>query len=341
MELSGKCALVTGATGFIGGRIAGRLATVEGMRVRALVRTPAKAARLADLGIEIAMGDITRPETLVPALEGCHLVVHAAALASDQGNAEDFYRTNVQGTANMVEAALAAGVERFIHISSAAVYGSPQQLNVDENFPLRQRGDLYGDSKAQAEEVVWQAYRERGLPVVVLRPSQVYGPGSYQFTIRPIELIKAGKMILVDGGRAYCKPVYIDSVVDGVVLAAKVDVAVGEAFNLTDGRPVPWQEFFGAYARMLGVERLPSVSYPVAWLYAALMELLAKIQGRRPSITRKAVASLRSFNSFSNEKARRVLGWQPAVDLTEGMRRIEAWLAMESGEKKVEKGREE
>ncbi len=325
MELRGKRALVTGATGFIGGHLADRLLR-EGVHVRAFVRDPAKASQLAAQGAEIFVGDITRPATLPPALQGCQILFHAAAYVGESGDREAVWAVNVDGTRNVVQAAVDTGLERFVHVSSCAVYGSPQRFDIDESTPTRLKGEVYHDSKLAAEQIVFQAYREQDLPVVVARPSQVYGPGSRQFTIRPVELIKAGRMILIDGGRHLCKPVYIDSVVEGLLRCAQVDEAVGQAINLTDGIGVPWRDFFGYYGKMLGVERFPSLPYPVAWVLALTFELRAAMKGKRASLNRRAIHSLRSSNSFSNLKARQLLGWEPVVSLDEGMRRTAAWL---------------
>ena len=224
-------------------------------------------------------GDLTDPASLQAAVEGCQLVFHAAAWVSEGGNKADVWAVNVTGTRNMVEAALTAGVERFVHLSSCSVYGSLQQHNIDETSPTRMRGNLYGDSKVAAEEVLFEAYRNQGLPAVSARASQVYGPRSPQFTIRPVEVIKAGKMVLIDGGRHLCKPIYIDNLVDGLILCAKVEAAVGEAINLTDGEPVPWRDFFGAYGRMLNIDSFPSAPYRVAWLIGLYNEVKARLQG--------------------------------------------------------------
>ncbi len=325
-DLANHTILVTGATGFIGGHLARRLQTKEGARVRALVRSPHKAAPLADLGIEIIPGDITDPDAVREATRGADIVYHAAAWADEQGDRDAVWAVNVTGTQHMVDAAVAEGVARFIHISSCAVYGSRQQLNIEESTPPSMSGRIYHDSKVAAEEVVFAAYRDHGLPVVVPRPSQVYGPGSPQFTIRVIEMVKAGKIILVDGGKHFAKPIYIDNLIDALVLCATVDEAVGEALNITDGYPVPWRDFFEAYGRMVGVTSFPSVPYSVAYAYALFKELMSRLTGKRSSINREVVKTFRSHNSFSNAKARRILGWEPAVDFEEGMRRTEAWL---------------
>ncbi|MEW5957745.1 MAG: NAD-dependent epimerase/dehydratase family protein [Chloroflexota bacterium] len=327
--MSGQKVLITGATGFIGGRLAERLALEEGVQVRGLARTPAKGQRLADLGVEIAPGDVTDPASLAAAMDGCHTAFHAAAWVSEGGSKDQVWAVNVSGTQNVVDAALDAGLKRLVYVSSAAVYGSLQQFDIDERTPTRRRGNLYADSKVAAEELVFKAYREHGLAVVSARASQVYGPRSPQFTIRPVEIIKAGKMILIDGGRHLCKPVYIDNLVDGLILCATVEAAIGEAINLTDGEPIPWRDFFGAYGRMLGIDSFPSAPFALAWLAALYNEVSAALRGKKARFNRGAVLALRSRNSFSNQKARTLLGWTPKVDFNEGMQRTETWLRAE------------
>lgn len=326
MNLQGMTVLVTGATGFIGGRLAERLAQETGARVRALARTPGKAAPLAAVGCEVVEGDLTDAASLERATAGCAVVFHAAAVVSERAEHAAVWAANVTGTARLVDAARAAGVARFVHVSSCAVYGSRQAFDIDETTPMRTGHTRYADSKIGAEEVIWQAFQQHGLPVTVARPSQVYGLGSPQFTLRPLAMIRKRRMVLIDGGRHLCKPIYIDNLVDGLILGATADAAVGEAFNFTDGAPVPWRDFFGAYATMAGAPQLPSISYPAAWIAALLFEGYARLRGTEASFNRAVVRSLRSNNSFSIEKALRLLGWQPRVDLAEGMGRTEAWL---------------
>jgi nucleoside-diphosphate-sugar epimerase len=262
-------------------------------------------------------------------MAGCQLVFHTAAWVNERGTQAEVWAVNVDGVRNVVEAALAAGAERFIHLSSCSVYGSLQQYNIDENTPARLTGNIYGDSKVMAENIVWQAGYAKGLPAVIARPSQVYGPGSVLYSVRPLEVIKAGKMILIDGGRHLCKPVYIDNLIDGLILCAKVDTAVGQAINLTEGVFISWREFFGAYGRMVGIDSFPSVPFALAWLIGLLSEVAAKIRGKDANVSRRAIKALRSSNSFSNRKARTLLGWEPKIDFTEGMRRTETWFRTE------------
>lgn len=317
--------LITGATGLIGSHLTQRLIK-EGVLVRALVRDPDKASWLKDVGAEIFKGDITEYSSLIPAVDGCQYIFHGAAWVSERGSKEEIWKTNVQGTKNIVKAASTVQIKRFIHLSSCAVYGSRQEFNIDETFPTCKSGKLYWDSKIEAEEIVQNAYKQHKLPVVITRISQVYGPGSYQFTIRPVEVIKTGKMILIDGGKHMCKPIYISNLVDGLMLCMQRDQATGEIINLTDGYPIPWRDFFGAYGRMLGKNSFPSLPYSLAWTAALLFEIQAGITGKKASFTRSAVNSLRSSNSFSNNKAKSVLDWEPRLSFEQGMQETEIWL---------------
>jgi nucleoside-diphosphate-sugar epimerase len=325
----GDRVLITGATGFIGSRLAERLASEQSVHVRALVRTPARAAALRELGVEVVPGDITDPRSLRSACEGCQVVFHAAAHVSERGTKEEVFSVNVDGTGHLLRAAIAAGVRRVIHLSSCAVYGSLQRFDIDETTSTRISGNIYSDSKVLAEERLFDVARQHDLAVVAARASQVYGLGSPQFTLRPLETMRKGRLFLIDGGRHMCKPIYIDNLVDGLILCAQHPMAPGEAFNLTDGEPVPWRDFLGAYGTMLGRSSLPSIPYAVAIALASLFEVRATLLGKGASLNRRVVRSLSSDNSFSNRKARRMLGWEPKVDLQEGMRRTEAWLRRE------------
>lgn len=326
MEIRGLLALVTGATGFIGGRLTERLATEEGVRVRALVRSAGKVGRLGKLPVEIVEGDLLDPQSLKKAVKGCDLVFHCAALVRETGKKKEFYQINVQGTENIVQAAVTAGVKKFIHMSSVAVYGLNPPDGADEDTAFQPCGNLYCDTKIAAEEIVWAYHRDQGLPVVVIRPTNVYGPHSKPWTLRPIKMITSGKMMLINGGTGLCNYVYIDNLIDATLLATKRDEAIGQAYIITDGVALPWKEFFGCYARMAGKPQMRSVPERVGKIAALGMEITSMLTGRQPKITRQAVGFLTKKACFSIEKARRELGYRPRVPLEEGMRLTEQWL---------------
>jgi nucleoside-diphosphate-sugar epimerase len=329
MEIRGLLALVTGASGFIGGRLAERLATEEGVRVRAMVRSAGKAGRLAKLPLEIVEGDLLDPQSLSRTVKGCDLVFHCAALVRETGKKKEFYQINVQGTENIVKAAVAAGVKKFVHMSSVAVYGLNPPDGADEDTAFQPCGNLYCDTKIAAEKVVWAYHRDKGLPVVVIRPTNVYGPHSKPWTLLPIKMINSGKMMLINGGTGLCNYVYIDNLIDATLLATKRDESVGQAYIITDGVALPWKEFFGCYAQMAGRPQMRSVSEQVGKIAALGMEITSMFTGKPAKITRQAVGFLTKKACFSIEKARRELGYQPRLSLKKGMQITEQWLREE------------
>ena len=167
---------------------------------------------------------------------------------------------NVEGTRNVLSASESAGIKRVIYLSSIAVQGPSPPDNADEEDQLRRTGAPYGDSKAAAEEVVREFWRRKRLSITVIRPTFVWGPRSEFFTVGPVKRIKEGRWFLVDGGQGTCHAVYIDNLVDALLLAGIKDKADGETFIITDDQPCTWLEFFLDYARMVGGDRLPSVS---------------------------------------------------------------------------------
>jgi len=325
MEIRGLSALVTGASGFIGGRLVERLATEEGVRVRAMVRNAKRAERLRKLQLEIVRADLLDLSSLREAMDGCDLVFHCAALVRETGDRNEFYRTNVKGTENILKVSSDTGVKNFIHFSSVAVYGMNPPDRADETTPYQPCANLYFDTKIAAEKAVWATHQETRLPVVVIRPANVYGPYSNPWTVRPIKLINSGQMILINGGTGICNYVYIDNLLDATLAATKRDQSVGQVYLISDGIAV-WKEFFGYYAQMGGKPKMRSISERLAKIIALGMEITSKFSGRPPKITREAVRYLTCQARFSIEKARRELGYQPRFSLEEGMKLTEQWL---------------
>jgi nucleoside-diphosphate-sugar epimerase len=260
------------------------------------------------------------------AIDGCDLVFHCAALVRETGDRNEFYRTNVQGTENILKVSSDTGIKRFIHFSSVAVYGMNPPDGSDETTPYQPCGNLYCDTKIASEKAVWTAHQETRLPVVVIRPANVYGPCSNPWTVRPMKLVNSGQMILINGGTGICNYVYIDNLLDATLAATKRDQSVGQVYLITDGLAVTWKEFFGYYAHMARKPKMRSVSERLAKIIALSMEITSKVSGRPPKITREAVKYLTRQAHFSIEKAARELGYQPRCSLEEGMKLTEQWL---------------
>jgi nucleoside-diphosphate-sugar epimerase len=272
-------------------------------------------------------GDLLDSAALAAAARGCAAIVHAAAWTGGADlSPEQAWRTNVAGTVGVIEAARDAGTARLVYISSVAVYGVNDAPLIDESASTPPVGQLYPDSKIAAESAV----RASGVPYVIVRPASTYGPRGGAWTIAPVEQIKRGQTILAGADTGLVTPGYIDNVVDGLLLALTHPAALGEAFNLCDDRAVTYREFYMAYARMLGRESLPALP---AWIYKAARNPAAnwvrRLVGKRPA---GPWSWHFRFNpsQFSVTKAHRLLGYCPAVDFEEGMRRTEAWL-LENG----------
>jgi nucleoside-diphosphate-sugar epimerase len=247
--LSNATVLVTGATGFIGGRLAERLIVEHGARVRALVRSFGRAARLARFPIELIQGDLCSPESLERAAAGCDYVFHCAYGSDGQDDARRI--VNAQGTRNVLEAALKHHIKRLVHTSTVTVYGNTPDGPLDESAPRRKTGFAYGDSKIEAEEAAL-SYVGRGLSVAVVQPTVVYGPFGTTFTIKPLQQLKSGRVILVNGGEGLANLVYVDDVVSGMIAAALHESANGESFILSGPEPTTWRAFYAAHEAMLG-----------------------------------------------------------------------------------------
>lgn len=322
MEPRGAVALVTGASGFIGSRLAERLAA-EGAQVRGLVRAPERVRRLP-AGVAPVLGDLTDPDSLARAVAGCDLVVHCAAYAGPGGPLRRFAAVNVAGTRALADAALVQGVRRFVHFSTIAVYGTDHAEPVRDDSPRRAHGDPYAVTKLAGEEAVWEVHR-RGLPATVIRPSFVYGPGWGAWTVAPVRAIQRGAPVLVGDGGGICTPIYLDNLVDATLLAIRADHAVGRGYLVWDGLTTTWRSFFGCYGRMLG-KPVRSVPRGLIFALAALLEAAGRLTGRAPLVTRAALRMLSPGLPLAATGARDELGWTPRVGLDEGMAHTERWL---------------
>jgi nucleoside-diphosphate-sugar epimerase len=309
---------ITGALGFIG-RALSDAYRAEGAEVRGVdVR--------ADEGRGVMAGDVGRPGDWQRHAAACELFVHTAARVTFAPGPAGFWRVNVAGTRRALDAAVAGGAARFVHFSSVTVFGLDYPDGADETFPVRPTGVPYVDMKVAAEQVVLQAHAAGEAPCTIVRPGDVYGPGSRPWTALAVEQLRGRRMALPAFGRGEISPVFVDNLVDGVKRAAVTDAGVGHVFTLTDGRAVPTREFFGHYARMLGRRGVPAAPTALVAALAGAVSATERMRGREPEVTPAAVGYLARRGTYSIAKARRVLGYEPAVDLDEGMRRTEAWL---------------
>ncbi|MFN8498688.1 MAG: NAD-dependent epimerase/dehydratase family protein [Anaerolineae bacterium] len=314
------CVCVTGANGSIGAALVRRFVAL-GIPVRALVRSPDRRTALKGLDIEFAYGDLARPETLRGALDGCATVYHTAAKLTG-ADLQAYAAINVGGTEALVAEARRAGAERFVHVSSIAIYGYPDARDVAEDYPWERTTDPYAATKQGAERAVWAASKQ--LPVAVARPGDVVGPGQGVWTVMLTQQARR-RLLQPVRGAGVLNPVYIDNLLDGLLLVGEHPGAVGQAFNLVDGVPLPMNDYI-RYLVRLTHRRPVTLPRAVVTRIAWLMEATARRCGAAPPVTRASVDFLFHRTTFSNARAQTVLGWRPRVSWDDGMRRTEAWL---------------
>src|SRR3954470_22708526 len=263
---------ISGALGLIGSVLAERYRE-QGLEVRGVDLR-------ADPARGVVAGDIAEPGAWQEHARGCDLVVNTAAIVGFGGQLDAVWRANVLGTRRMIDAAARGGAERFVQFSSVTAFGFDYPDGVDETYPVRLTGNPYPDSKIASEQVTLQAHVAGDVQATIVRPGDVYGPGSRGWTVLPVQMIKSGQMILPDGGRGQIGPVYVDNLVDGVMLASSSPDAVGEIFTIADGFAVEIAEFFGYLARMLGKDKIRKLPTAVARTIAASGGRVEKGMGR-------------------------------------------------------------
>ena len=316
--------LVTGATGFTGSHLCERLVQ-QGHAVRALVRDARRATELAAWGVELVTGDLCDRHSLERATKGVDVVYHIGALFRPENvSRREMWEVNVQGTRNMLDAAVRAGVRRFVHCSTVGVHGDIKDPPGDEETPYAP-GDHYQQSKTEGERVALQYMGEGRLPLVVFRPGGIYGPRDLRF-LKLFRAIRGRRFVMLGSGRVIYQMIYIDDLIDGILRCGKEEKALGNVYILTGDQPATLNELVRVIAAVLGVPS-PRLRFPVTPVYLAafLCELLCKPVGIQPPIYRRRVDFFRKTRAFDISKAKRELGFCPKIDLETGVRLTANW----------------
>ena len=337
--------LITGATGFIGGWVTEAF-TLAGIPLRAGVRRWNSAARIARRKVEMAPCDVLNPEQVRKAMQGCDSVVHCAV-----GDAT----VTVEGTRHVLQVASDLGVRRVVHLSSVAIYGAATG-RIDERHELRSDGNAYAKAKVAAEHVCAE-FAARGLPVVLLRPSIVYGPFSTVWTLSFARRLHSGHWgTFGSAGEGKCNLVYVTDVVQAIQRALVKEVRPGDVWNINGGEIITWNEYFVRFNAALGLTPLSELSVRKMLLRARLLrpvrataryalrrfgKPLMRLHSKSPlaaGVMKATESSLkltptldqlkrfRQDATYLIDKAREELGYAPCVSVDEGLACCAAWL---------------
>lgn len=315
---------LTGASGYTGGRLLAALRR-RGDAVSALVRTRSLTPALREAGARLVEGDLGDEAALARLVEGADAVLHVAAVYRTAGHPDSYYReVNLGGTERLLEAAARAGVGRFVHTSTVGVHGDVKNPPADETAPIAP-GDVYQQTKAEAEALALDFGRRRALPVAVVRPGAIYGPGETRL-LKLFRAIARGRYAIVGSGRSFYHPVYIDDLVRGYLLALEHAAAPGEAFIVAGPQYVSQNDLAALVARHTGGRVLPFhvPAWPIQWA-GDVIEAVCVPLGIEPPLHRRRVDFWTKSRAFSIDKARRLLGYAPQVDVDQGVARTAAW----------------
>jgi nucleoside-diphosphate-sugar epimerase len=309
---------LTGASGYTGGRLLTALRD-RGDEVAVLVRPGSLSDSVRLLAGEVVFGDLSDTAAVDQLVAGRDAVLHVAAVYRTAGHPDAYYReVNVLGTERLLEAAARHGVRRFVHTSTVGVHGHVEHPPADENAPFAP-GDIYQATKAEADALALDYHRRRGVPVTVVRPGAIYGPGETRL-LKLFRAIARGRYAIVGSGRTFYHPVFIDDLVTGFLLALDRPEAVGQAFLICGPSYVSQRDLAALVAKHTGGRVLPFriPARPIQWA-GDLVEAICVPLGIEPPLHRRRVDFWTKSRAFSIEKARRLLGYDPRTSLEQGI----------------------
>jgi nucleoside-diphosphate-sugar epimerase len=321
-----KKILVTGGLGFLGSHITKRLVAL-GEDVTIFARSTSKA--VVDNKVPIVWGDIRDAKAVEKAVNGATHVIHLVSNFRKGGSDKnEAYDINVKGTENVLSACKKNGIKRLVHCSTIGVHGSVKEIPASEKTGFNP-GDLYQSTKLEAEKRVWKVYNDSTLPITVIRPISMFGPGDLRM-LKLFRMIKKKRFIIIGDGMPFFQPAYIDDVVNGFLLALEKKEAIGEAFIVGGDEYVRLNKLCEIIAAALNVPP-PRIRIPLkpVLLLADICEKLCVPFGIEPPIHRRRVSFFQNNRAFTIEKVRNILGFEPQTTLQEGVRKTIKWYEKE------------
>jgi len=322
-----RTVLVTGANGFTGSYVCKHLIQ-RGDRVRALVRKTGNLDLLKGVDVEYVHGDLAGDslnETLAASLKGVEVIYHLAAVYRTEGVPKKyFWEVHVDGTRRLLEAARRSNVSRFVHCSTVGVQGEIKNPPATEEAPFAP-GDVYQQSKVDGEKLARHFFQEHDFPGVVVRPVGIYGPGDMRF-LKLFKFIYNGKFRMLGSGKVLYHMTYVDDLARGILLAGEKKEALGQVFTIGGNGYLTLAELVDRVAAALNVP-VPRKSFPVwpVWFAGLLCEIACRPFGLEPPLYRRRVEFFMKDRAFDISKAKRLLGYQPQVDLDTGLRLTGDW----------------
>lgn len=321
--------LVTGGTGFTGKALVKRLVD-EGHQVVALdCKEGHKSHEIREWGAELVLGSVTDRDVIARCVNGAEVVHHVAAAFREIKAPESHYHAvNVEGTRLLLEAAVAAGVKKFIYCGTCGVHGNVENPPGDEQSPI-QPEEYYQRTKYEAEPIVLE-YASRGLDATILRPNAIFGPGDLGRFYLIFKQLERGWFPMFGSGKVLYHPLYIDNFMDAFVLAMRPGAGKGEAYLIADEEYLSIEQLVRRAAAAMGRE-FRFRRYPLWPVEAAghIVEALCRPLNIDPPLHSRRVEWYRLNRAFRIDKARRDLGYVPRVGLDEGLRRAVEWYRAE------------
>ncbi|GAB1420029.1 NAD(P)-dependent oxidoreductase [Anaerolineales bacterium] len=314
---------VTGGTGFLGRHLLTQL-LAEGHSLRVLTRDIQAPHLKKHPQIEYVQGDVRDASRIVPLVEGCDMIIHAAGLFKMWGDEELFLETNVVGTQNLIDAALKFKIKRFIYISTIAIIGTPPDSGIiDESYPPSP-ADPYQKSKLIAEQRLLKAVAENGLAALILRPGAFYGPyGEYAFNRLFFQDPLRGIIMQMDGGKYIIFPAYIEGVASAIVSALDKG-GVGEIYHICDDW-IRHDDAFDIVCEEAQIRRIRlNIPKFLGLGFSYFLEAISKLTRQEPFYPLNLRSYVFNYWRVSNEKARRDLGFQP-TPFREGAKKTIDW----------------
>lgn len=319
--------MVTGATGFVGARLVEELLNC-GYRVSVFTRKPVEEYQNIAWRKEVAslQGDLKDRDSIKKAIQGVDVVVHLAAqLGSWRAKQEDYMDVNYNGTKSLAEESIAAGVQHFLYVSTAGVFGTLKKIPADETHPCSPRYP-YEKTKYLAEQYITEKIKE-GFPATIIRPSHIYGPGD----LNTVPLLKILQNIhvfpLIGGGKSFFQPLYIDDLIKGIILVINNRSAVSGKIYVLAGKEVTnFKKYIQINAKLMGIKVLmPAFPYILARFGAISNELLAKLLNIEPVLTRFRVDFFGGHQCYNIQRSKHDFAFNPDVCLEHGIERAVSW----------------